>query len=117
MERLAGVADTNRGPGDSGAKLRRQHYFSAGSMRLRCLHLAGGEWDGFPPGHWVARTNKMVPLATWSLEQPRRTRASSSASLERKIGDDGVKIRNGCICDTSKAGDHPLRNIDEIEKG
>lgn len=30
---------------------------------------------------------------------------------------DGVKIRNGCICDTSKAGDHPLRNIDEIEKG
>lgn len=36
---------------------------------------------------------------------------------ERKIGDDGVKIRNGCICDTSKAGGHPLRNIDEIEKG
>lgn len=51
MERLDGVADTNRGPGDGRAKLGR--YFSAGSMRLRCLHLARGRmgWiSSWPPG-------------------------------------------------------------------
>lgn len=54
---MDGVADTNRGPGDSGAKA---------SLLLRvCVASTsrGGEWmDGWMDFHgWVARTNKMVP--------------------------------------------------------